>query len=611
MALRVPHRGRLFVAGLSVLVCATPVSRAADPQPYNVQLKSTGHKPLDKALHDASTLISLEDKAPVGGFALVERARQDETRFQTVLQSFGYYKAHVAITIDQHALTDINLPGVIDRLPEKPPVTVDVNFAPGPLFHLGSVAIKGTVPPQARAKLDLKPGQPAVASDVVAAQDRLLAALRDESYPLAKVTLAPATLELATDQLDVVFDAETGPRADLGQIQITGLKDMHEPFVRRRLLIHPGEPFSPEELNKARTDLMSLGVFSTVRMEPADRLDPSGNLPITVQVTERPLHAVDLGAGYATDLGLNFNVGWHDRNLFGNAEQLNLSAGMNFGGNATTKPGYKFGAQFIKPDFPGRHQRLELNLAAIKQSLQAYDQRALTQEIRIHRQISHWDLSYGLLGEQEEIAQEGTTRDYNLVGIPLVAKYDTTNSLLDPTEGIRARLSITPMHAISGNGATFFIMQAAGSTYFDLSGNGRSVVAMRGLAGKIAGAGVFSVPPDQRFYAGGSNTVRGYRYQSIGPKFPDGEPTGGNAIAAGSLEFRQRIFDKYGVAAFVDAGQVSNNGVPFTSHWRIGAGVGFRYFTPIGPIRLDVAVPLNKEHGGDSFEFYIGIGQAF
>lgn len=612
MGLRAVRHALPLLLGLLLLAWAIPASPAAEPQPYTVKLKPTGDKPMDKALHDASMLISLEKKAPVGGFALVERARQDETRFQTVLQSFGYYKASIAISIGGHRLANINLPNLIDRLPAKPPVPVDVSFDPGPLFHLGTVTINGTVPPQARENLELRTGQPAVAANVVAAQNRLLSALRDESYPLAKVTLPPATLRLATNQLDVAFDAETGPRAKLGPIRITGLKYMHEPFVRHRLLIHPGEPFSPAKLNAARTDLMSLGVFSSVRMEPAEHLDASGNLPITVQVAERPRHAVDLGAGYATDLGLNFNVGWHDRNLFGNAEQLNLLASTNFGGNATTKPGYNFTAQFLKPDFFARRQQLQLDLGVIKQSLLAYDQRALTQQIRINRQVgAHWQLSYGLLGEQEVIEQEGVTREYNLAGIPLVAKYDTTNSVLNPTTGIRARLSITPMHSFSGQESTFFIMQAAASTYIDLSGNGRSVLAMRGLVGKIAGAGVFGVPPDQRFYAGGSSTVRGFRYQSIGPKFPDGEPTGGNAISAGSIEFRQRILGSWGAVAFVDAGQVSADGVPFTSHWRIGTGVGVRYYTSIGPIRLDIAVPVNREPGGDAFEVYIGIGQAF
>ena len=137
------------------------------------------------------------------------------------------------------------------------------------------------------------------------------------------------------------------------------------------------------------------------------------------------------------------------------------------------------------------------------------------------------------------------------------------------------------------------------------------MVALRGLVGKAFGADVFSLPPDQRFYAGGSGTVRGFRYQSVGPQFRDGNPTGGTAVSAGSVEFRQRILGKYGVVAFVDAGQVTANGSPFTGGWRVGAGIGARYYTSIGPIRLDVAMPLNREPGGDAFELYIGIGQAF
>ena len=137
------------------------------------------------------------------------------------------------------------------------------------------------------------------------------------------------------------------------------------------------------------------------------------------------------------------------------------------------------------------------------------------------------------------------------------------------------------------------------------------VEAARGLVGQASGVGVFGIPPDQRFYAGGSATVRGYRYQTLGPQFPDEKPTGGTAISTGTVELRQRILGNYGVVGFVDVGQVSANGAPFTSNWHAGTGVGARYYTPIGPIRLDVAVPLDKLPGGDSFELYIGIGQAF
>jgi len=190
-------------------------------------------------------------------------------------------------------------------------------------------------------------------------------------------------------------------------------------------------------------------------------------------------------------------------------------------------------------------------------------------------------------------------------------KFDDTDDLLNPTKGIRATLLLTPTQSFGGSSATFTLAQLSGSTYVDLSGSGRSVVALRGLVGKAFGASVFALPPDQRFYAGGSGTVRGFRYQSVGPQFPDGNPTGGTAVSAGSVEFRQRILEHYGVVGFVDAGQVTADGAPFTSTWRVGAGIGARYYTSIGPIRLDVAIPLNRQPHGDAFELYIGIGQAF
>jgi translocation and assembly module TamA len=276
------------------------------------------------------------------------------------------------------------------------------------------------------------------------------------------------------------------------------------------------------------------------------------------------------------------------------------------------KPGYNFGIQFIKPDFLRRDQSLQIDLDAIKQSLDAYDQRALLQKIEIDRKLSeHWTVGFGLSGEQEEISQEGVDKRYNLVGMPLSVKFDNTNDLLDPTRGFRAALLVTPTQSLGTPNATFTIAQLSGSTYFDLTGGGRTVIAARGLVGKAFGADQFALPPDQRFYAGGSATVRGYRYQSVGPQFADGNPTGGTAVGAGSIELRQRILENYGIVGFIDAGQVTANGSPFTSNWHVGAGIGARYYTSIGPIRLDVAVPLNREAHGDAFELYIGIGQAF
>ncbi len=587
-------------------------SRAADPQPYDVTLNPTGDAALDAALQGSSTLISLQKSAPVAGFALTERARQDAARFETALRSFGYYKASVSTTIGGHPLDDPDLTAIIDEAPSDPPLPVAVSFDLGPRFTLGTVVISTPVPTDIRARLDLEPGQPAMSAQILAAQSQLLGALRSDGYPLAKVPVPAAVLHPDQNQLDVEFRPDTGPRADLGPISFSGLKDMNEAFIRRRLLIHQGEPFNPATIEKARQDLSSIGVFSVVRAEPASALDANGQLPVDFDLTERPLHAVDVTAAYSTDLGVNFSTTWHDRNLFGNAEQLNLTASALLGGDAVTKPGYSVGGQFVKPDFLARDQSLEIDLNAVKQSLQAYDQTALLEKIALNRKLTpHWTASVGLSGEQESIIQEGETRHYNLVGVPASLKYDSTTSLLDPIDGVRAMLLVTPTESLGQPGATFVIGQLSGSTYLDILNDGRSVVALRGLVGQASGVGVFGLPPDQRFYAGGSATVRGYRYQTLGPQFADQKPTGGTAISTGSIEVRQRILSTYGIVGFVDVGQVSSNGAPFTSNWHAGAGVGARYYTPIGPIRLDVAVPLEKLPGGDKFELYIGIGQAF
>ena len=585
---------------------------AADPQPYDVTLTPTGEDALDKALHDSSSLISLKDSVPVGGFALAERARQDQQRFEVALHSFGFYKARVDITIDRHGLDDPTLFGAIDRDPASPPIPVVASFDLGPRFTLGKVIISTPVPPDIPSHLDLGSGQPAKAADVLAAQSRLLTALQEDGYPLAKVPTPIATLRLGENLLDVDFRPEAGPKADLGPITLTGLKDMNESFVRRRLLVHQGQLYQPSALDAARRDLNSIGVFSTVRVVPASALDPQGQIPITFDLTERPLHAVDVGVGYSTDLGVNFNTAWHDRNLFGNAEQLNLTASANLGGSAVTKPGYDAGAQFIKPDFMARDQSLEVDLNAVKQSLQAYDQTALLEKIALNRKLSdHWTVSVGLSGEQEAITQEDIERHYNLIGLPASLRYDSSNNIFNPTSGIRASVSATPTQSLGQPNTSFVIMQLSGSTYLDPLDNGRTIVALRGLIGEAPGVNTFDLPPDQRFYAGGSGTVRGYRFQTLGPQFSDHKPTGGTAVSAATVELRQRIFDSYGVVAFVDAGQVTSNGKPLSGSWHEGAGIGARYYTSIGPIRLDVAVPLNKLPGGDSFEVYIGIGQAF
>jgi translocation and assembly module TamA len=332
-------------------------------------------------------------------------------------------------------------------------------------------------------------------------------------------------------------------------------------------------------------------------------------------VQERKQHAVTLGAAYSTDLGISLSTTWSDRNLLGNAEQLNLIASGSGLGDSTTGLSYNLSAQFIKPLFLEPDQTLEFDLSASKQSLDAYDQTAETLAGFLRRKLNdRWTTSAGLSLMYDDVLQEGSDRVYQLVALPLTVSYDSTgivDVLRDPVDGLRASAAVTPTQSFGASDLTFVVLQASGSSYLDIAGDGRSVLALRGLVGTILGGSNLELPPDQRLYAGGSATVRGYGYQSIGPQFPDGNPVGAKSVDAATAEFRQRIGEDWGGVAFIDGGQASANDAPFTGEVHFGAGLGVRYYTPIGAVRLDAAVPLTRIRGGDAFEIYIGLGQAF
>jgi translocation and assembly module TamA len=324
--------------------------------------------------------------------------------------------------------------------------------------------------------------------------------------------------------------------------------------------------------------------------------------------------AVTVAGNYSTDLGISLSTTWSHRNLFGNAEQLNLTASGIGLGTASTGLGYNFIAQYIQPFFLEFDQSLEFDLSGIKQQLDAYNQTAETIAGFVRRKFSAlWSGNAGLSLTHDDVTQEGISRLYELIAAPVTVSYDSSgiaDALRDPVTGLRASVTLTPTHAFGGNNTTFLVGQLSTSSYFDIANDDRSVVALRALAATIFGGTNLGLPPDQRLYAGGSATVRGYAYQSLGPQFADRKPVGAKSVDAGTAEFRQRIGEDWGAAAFVDVGQAGTS-APFTGKVYAGAGIGARYYTPIGAVRVDVAVPLVHLPGGDAFELYIGLGQAF
>jgi translocation and assembly module TamA len=631
-------RTLIFVTSC-VLAAACRVARAADPQPYKVAIASTGNSELDSTLKATSDLQGLRSAAPVSPFGLIARARSDVDRLTTAAESFGYYQCKIAIRINNIALNDPNLGETLTVLGKGQTAQVAISLTLGPVYTLRKIDLDGQVPANVNALevIGLHSGQPAVASTILAGGSRLLSTLQEQGYAFAKVDPPVAYEAAEAPVLDLSYHVETGVQVNIGEIHIEGLQRIHESLLRKRLTLHTGERFRPSSIEHARKDLLALNVFGQVSVQIGTATDGTGGVPITFKIRERLRHAVGLNAAFSSDLGGSGGATWTDRNVFGNAEQLSFSASViNLGGSDTNGAGYDASAKYSIPEFYHRDQTLTVSLTALKQDLQAYDQTSRSAGVALSRKISSvWSVSAGLTATDDHIIQ-GSTFNYTLIALPLTLSYDSTGvptPLDDPTHGYRASLGLTPTVAIGHPNSTFLIAQIKTSGYFDLhwlfrEDPGRTVLALRALAGEALGAGEFSLPPDQRFYGGGSGTIRGYAYQAVGPLFPQvtappaaaalsGFPIGGTAITAGSIELRQRFGPSWGAAAFIDAGQVSAHLKFLPDELRLGAGVGVRYYTPIGPVRADVAVPLQR-HASDvspnndgAFQVYIGLGPAF
>lgn len=582
---------------------------------YTVTLPETGDDALDGAIGRASALEQLRERAPVDAYGLVSRAIAESGNMRDALRSEGYYAGSARITLDG---VTADTPGLADQLAARTgdtPIPVAIAVEKGIQYKLAAVRLQAE---PAGASLEdagtsgLEEGSPARAQPILDAEGRMTTALRDAGHPFASLRRR-VTVDHDRQRMEVTFLVTPGPRAQFANPSVTGEVRTHSDLLERMVAPLEGQQFSQEKIDQTRRDLLSLGVFNTVRARAADRLDESGRLPVTYTVIERPLHAVGFGAAYETRYGPTFNAYWEHRNLFGGAERLRLEAEVNRLGASgdATNTGGKVGANLRTPWFAGRNQTLTFDIAALRERPEAYDRDAFTLGALLERNLSP-KLSWGA-GPQLEfsrVTQDNVTTSYQLLGMLGTLRWTDTDSPLNPSRGTRATLLVNPIYSL-GESNVFTRLRAQGSTYFDLSGDKGSILALRAAIGSIVGTSFGGVPPDKRFYSGGGGSVRGYDYQSVGPRTASNEPAGGLSQVEGSIELRQRVSGPWGMAAFLDVGSVTRDPTPTFSDLKMGAGLGVRYLTAIGPLRADIGVPLNKERGDSAFGLYIGIGQAF
>jgi translocation and assembly module TamA len=330
-------------------------------------------------------------------------------------------------------------------------------------------------------------------------------------------------------------------------------------------------------------------------------------MQINLNLTERKSRTISGAVGYSTDFGVEGDLAWEHRNVFGEGERLALALSVNEVNQSLT-------ADLRSPDFLRGDQTLVIHSGVTASNTDAFQSKEFDNSAVVERRLTD-DLTVGagLRYRLVAIKEENTEDVFGLFSIPAFLEWDYSDDLLDPSKGGRFRFALEPFVDTLGGDANFLRYEASYSHYFELAARKKVILALRAAAGRIEWTQRSEIPKDELFYSGGGGSVRGYSFQTAGPLDERNNPAGGLAKLEFSGEIRYRLSESFGLTAFLDAGRAYGDKTPeFDEDLFYGGGLGFSYYTSIGPIRIDLATPLNKRPGiDDDFQVYISIGQAF
>ncbi len=618
--------GPSFIDRIRGVFGQTKAEPVFDATPYTVTVDVVdASRSLRRTITGASGLQSLRRSPPSGAAGLLRRARSDFDLITAALYSEGYYAGQITITVAGVPVESDGALAAIDAARKAGPVPVTVSVTPGAIFTFGQIRLLDAAKEKPIAdmptlrELGIIPGRTAQSTAILAAESRITAFYRDRGFAFAKIADKDVVADHARHVVDVDFFVATGSPTTFGAVTVTGTEGLKKSFVEDRVRIIPGEMFSQKRLADTRRSLLKYDAISGVRIVEGDSPDGKGRVPIDIEVTERKPRFVGFGAKYATTDGASINGYWGHRNLFGGAETLRLDGQLSWYGKVPSSVpdanpfGYRFTATFTKPGILTTADDLAAEAAVLREVTDAYVREAVTFNASVKRTINEQlSVQAGIDLEASNVQDSTGTNTYNIAGIPIQATYDTTDNALDPSRGIRASGTVEPFVYLGEAGAGPMMVQGQLSAYHAFDEDKRYILAGRIAAGSIFGTELLYVPPQRRFYVGGGGTLRGFDYQSQSPRNADGDIIGGLSYVAGSVEARIKVTDTIGIVPFIDVGAASAGSSPEFSDLGVGAGLGLRYYTGIGPVRLDVAIPVANE-GEDQagYGVYLSLGQAF
>ena len=538
----------------------------------------------------------------------VAAARADYRRILTAMYSEGYYGPVISILVDGREASTIP--------PLDSPArvgTVRLRVDPGPQFTFGTAEVaprteETELPPE------FATGEPARAGVIRDAAEAGIEGWRQAGHPLVEIGAEEITAIHPQERLDARVGLAPGPQLNFGTVTVTGNEAVRTDRILAIAGLPQGRLYDPDEVEDAIKRLRRTGAFDTVALVEAEVPGPNGTLPVEIQVAESLPRRIGAGAELSTTDGLSLSAFWMHRNLLGGAERLRVEAEVEGIGGQTGGIDYRLGLDFTRPATFRRDTDLNFSAQIAREEEETYLSDSVRADLTLTRYVNdRLTLDGGPGLHYALVERDGVEREYQLLTLPLQATYDARENQLNPTSGFFIDLDTTPFYSIDEGhyGARLY---GDARAYFGLGS--RVVLAGRLQAGSVLGIDdLLDVPADYLFYSGGGGTVRGQPYRSLSiPVSQNGNTidSGGRSFVGAQLEARVRITETIGAVAFYDIGAISENDFPDAdSPWHAGVGIGARYLSPVGAIRLDLGTPASGDDAFEELQVYIGIGQAF
>lgn len=587
----------------------TSIADAATERSYAVRIEGLDGIDSERLLTQFDELSTLgQDGDDSANAAQIDRrAREDAELLGELLRASGYYDALVRTRVE--------------AAPAGQSVQVVLEAEPGPLYRFAEVSLPGIDAAGAdaaalREAFGVEANDPVDAAAVTAGEAALRVELGERGYAFADVGALDIAVDHETRTATLVLPVEPSRARRFGQIIVEGAPLFSAGHIQTIARFEPGERFETPRLEDLRRALVATGLVSSVTVRPVARAD-SDVVDIAVALEPAPMRTIAGQAGYGTGEGFRIEASWQHRNL------IPPEGAVTFRGVAGTRE-QLVAATLRRNNFRKRDQVLTAQVSASNIDREAFDARTFLIGAGIERQTNliwqkKWTWSVGAeliaTDERDFDLDSGMTRrrTFFIGALPATLAYDGSNDLLDPTEGYRLSGRFSPEASFQGSAFGYSRAQIDGSYYQPVSE--RVVVAGRVRLGTIFGAQRDRIAPSRRFYAGGGGSVRGFGFQDLGPRDPIfNDPIGGRSLAEFALEARVRVNllgDNIGIVPFVDAGNIYTSTLPRLDDLRFGAGVGVRYHTNFGPIRVDVGTPLGRRPGEPRVAVYVSLGQAF